>query len=182
MLPRAPAGFKGTGFALQHWCGLSLCRAVRITGGENVARRSETSKPAAAIDEAIYELCALPCYALPHAGRAGDNPVAGLLSQSQLPVRSEAEDQHREKRAGAHWADPRGAGGDSSANPAWIENENKWTAIANDSLSVVGGSVADARTLVQQARDAHIEHFGRWGVTNQHREDFLKMLAGIRVN
>ncbi len=67
-------------------------------------------------------------------------------------------------------------------NPAWIENENQWTAIANDSLSVVGGSVADARTLVQQTRDAHIEHFGRWGVTNQHREDFLKMLAGIRVN
>ena len=67
-------------------------------------------------------------------------------------------------------------------NPTWIENESQWTAIANETLSVVGGSATDARTLVQQARDAHIEHFGRWGVTSQHREDFLKMLAGIRVN
>ncbi|MDQ3651242.1 MAG: YCF48-related protein [Acidobacteriota bacterium] len=67
-------------------------------------------------------------------------------------------------------------------NPTWIENENQWTAIANESLSVVGGSATDARTLVQQARDTHIRHFGRWGVTNQHREEFLRMLAGIRVN
>jgi len=67
-------------------------------------------------------------------------------------------------------------------NPTWIENENQWTAIANESLSVIGGSATDARTLVQQARDTHIRHFGRWGVTNQHREEFLRMLAGIRVN
>ncbi|MDQ3686216.1 MAG: P-loop NTPase fold protein, partial [Acidobacteriota bacterium] len=50
-------------------------------------------------------------------------------------------------------------------NPTWIENESQWTAIANETLSVVGGSATDARTLVQQARDAHIEHFGHWGVT-----------------
>lgn len=67
-------------------------------------------------------------------------------------------------------------------NATWIENESQWTAIANETLSVVGGSASDARTLVQQARDAHIRHFGHWGVTGQHREDFLKMLAGIRVN
>ncbi|HVF28437.1 MAG TPA: P-loop NTPase fold protein, partial [Pyrinomonadaceae bacterium] len=67
-------------------------------------------------------------------------------------------------------------------NPTWIENESQWTAIANETLSVVGGSATDARTLVQQARDAHIKHFGHWDVTGQHREDFLKMLAGIRVN
>ena len=66
-------------------------------------------------------------------------------------------------------------------DPRFIEDKSIWARLALYSLDEIKGLTDDQRTLLANAYDRHVNHFGGIPFTDPHRQSFLEMSTGVRV-